>query len=381
MAIAITRPDQASQPKAAKKVTGAETVGKRTFANLFRKPVSTSDLIFFNSQLSLMMEIGIPLTNALRALAEQTGNSVFKGIIRTMLKDLEEGRQLSDAMGRYPEIFDPVFTSMVRAGESGGFLKKTLDGIIVMQEKRQALVTQLRSTLTYPVVLCVMAVAVVIFVLVGILPKFAVIFAGKESILPFNTRFLLAASASLRGYWWAYLSGAAALVGGCYYCLKSPAGEALIDRVLVTAPVVGRLTNKIYTCQLLRTLGHLMESSVTLVQALTVTQPTFRNRYYREFIAELKERVEQGDRFARLFATNPHILESVKQMVATGEEVGDLTRVMLRLAQFYDTEVDRELKMVGAMIAPVALVILGAVVALIVSSVVLPMFRIAGALS
>ncbi len=381
MAIAITRPSGTSPPKTAEKVKSSGTAGKRTFANLFRKPVKTSELIFFNSQLSLMMEIGIPLTNALRAIAEQTGNQVFRGIIQAMLKDLEEGRQLSDAMARYPEIFDTVFASMVRAGETGGFLKKTLDGIIVMQEKRQALVAQLRSTLTYPVVLCVMAVAVVIFVLVGILPKFAVLFSGKESILPFNTRFLLGASASLRAYWWAYLSGVAAVSAGCYYYLKSAAGQTLIDRFLVTAPIVGRLTNKIYTCQLLRTLGHLMESSVTLVQALAVTQPTFRNRYYREFIGELRERVEQGDRFARLFSTNPHILESVKQMVTTGEEVGDLTRVMLRLAQFYDTEVDRELKMVGAMIAPIALVILGAVVALIVSSIVLPMFRIAGALS
>jgi type II secretory pathway component PulF len=326
-----------------------------------------------------MMEIGIPLTNALRAMAAQNKNPVFQEIMVVMLKDLEEGRQLSDAMARYPAIFDSVFTNMVRAGETGGFLKKTLDAIITMQEKRQVLVTQLRSTLTYPVVLCVMSLGVVVFVLVGILPKFRVLFEGKESILPFNTRFLMAASTSLSIYWWGYILAVAAIFAGFACFLRSPRVQSLIDRVLITAPLIGRLTNKIYTCRLLRTLGNLMESSVTLVHALGVTQPTFRNRYYREFVGQLKGRVEEGERFSRFFVSSPYILESVKQMIITGEEVGGLTKVMLRLADFYDTEVDRELKMIGAMISPLALMVMGTVVALIVSSVVLPMFRIAAA--
>lgn len=380
MAIALTQKKLPREPKEIKEPSAAPEKSKSPLSRLFHRTVSSSELIFFNSQLSLMMEIGIPVTNALRAIAEQTQNERFKATVIAMLRDCEEGRQLSDAMGRFPDIFDSVFTSMVRAGETGGFLRKTLDGIIVMQEKRQALMTQLRSTLAYPVILCAMAVAVVIFVLVGILPKFAVLFSGKESLLPFNTRFLMAASASMRGYWWAYLLGLAASAASGYSYVRSRHGQALIDRILITAPVMGRLTNKIYTCQLLRTLGHLMESSVTLVHALGVTQPAFKNRHYRQFVGELKEHVEQGGRFAVLFAHNPYILESVKQMVTTGEEVGDLTRVMLRLAEFYDAEVDRELKMLGAMISPLALVILGVVVALIVSSVILPMFRIAGAI-
>jgi type II secretory pathway component PulF len=328
-----------------------------------------------------MMEIGMPLTNALRALAAQTKNPVFQDIMVTMLKDLEEGHQLSDAMSRYPAIFDSIFTNMVRAGETGGFLKKTLDAIITMQEKRQLLVTQLRATLTYPVVLCVMSFGVVVFVLVGILPKFRLLFAGRESVLPFNTRFLMAASVSLSTYWWGYLLAIAVIFACLAYFLRSALGHSLIDRMLVTAPLIGRVTNKIYTCRLLRTLGHLMESSVTLVNALTVTQPTFGNRYYREFVAQLKGRVEQGERFSRFFVSSPYILESVKQMISTGEEVGELTKVMLRLADFYDTEVDRELKMIGAMISPLALIVMGTIVALIVSSVVLPMFRIAAVVS
>lgn len=379
MAITLTGRRQVSEASEAKESQKVSARGRGSFANLFRKPVSTGELIFFNSQLSLMMEIGIPLTNAIRAVAGQTQNGMFQEILLAMLKDLEEGRQFSDAMMRFPETFNSVYISMIRAGETGGFLRKTLDGIILMQEKRQALITQLRSTLAYPVILSIMCVAVVIFVLVWILPKFAVLFAGKESILPFTTTFLMAASNSLRHYWWGYIVAVAMACAVFCYFIRSPRGQSLIDFILVATPFISKLTNKIYTCQLLRTIGHLLESSVTLVNALTVTQATFSNRYYADFVDKLRQHVEQGGQFSRLFASNPYILESVKQMIATGEEVGDLPRVMLRLAQFYDTEVDQELKTLGSMLEPIALVVLGAVVALIVSSVILPVFRIAGA--
>ena len=343
----------------------------------FIRPVKSGEMIFFTSQLSLMLEIGMPLLQALKAIESQTQNPNLKSVIRAMLLDIEEGHQLSDAMSRHPQIFDGIFISLVRSGETGGFLKKTLDGVVAMQEKRQALITQLRSTMTYPAVLSILAVAVVIFVLISILPKFAVLFEGKESIMPPTTRFLMAASASLRSYWWAYISLSVGFVIGLFVWKDSDWGKAFIDRFLVSTPFLARITNKIYTCQLLRTLGYLMESQVPLMQALQVTQLTFRNRYFTIFIQELIDNVEQGGRFSKPFAGNPYILESVKQMVATAEEVGNLPPVMLRLADFYDAEVDRDLKITASMIEPISLIILGGVVGLIVSSVILPMFKLA----
>ena len=342
-----------------------------------RRPVSTGELIFFISQLSLMMEIGTPLIAALRATAEQNRNSRFKTIIESMIMDIEDGHQLSDAMLHHPRVFDSVFTSMVKAGEAGGFLKKTLDSITAMQEKQKALLTQLRSTLTYPVVLCIMAIGVVIFVLVGILPKFTVLFAGKESVLPFSTRFLMAASASIQKYWWLYLTNLFGILVALKLFLQSRWGKIFTDRLLLTVPVIGPLSNKLYTCRLLRILGNLMDSKVPLIQALEATHSAFSNQYFIRFIDKLKDHVEQGGRFSQPFAANPYIMESVKQMVKTGEEVGNLSKVMLRLADFYDLEVDRELKVIGSMIEPLALIVMGTVVGLIVSSVILPIFRIA----
>ncbi|MGD8504060.1 MAG: type II secretion system F family protein [Syntrophobacterales bacterium] len=345
----------------------------------FGKTIKPSEMIFFCSQLSLMLEIGTPLTSALQALGNQTKNVAFKEIIQKMHQDIEEGRQLSDAMKRHPQVFDEVLMSMIKAGEAGGFLQKILDRIVEMQEKRQALVAQLRSTLTYPAVLCFVGLVVVVFVLVGVLPKFTTFFKGKESILPISTQLLMSMSNSLRAYWWAYIIASV----GCVLALKlwkdSEPGQALMDRFSVSGPMVSKLYNKIYTCQMLRTLGHLMASQVPLLEALGVTRGTIKNRYFKRFIDQITDRVEQGGRFSQPFANYPYILDSVKQMVATAEEVGNLPKVMLRLAKFYDAEVERELKNLAAMIEPIALILLGGVVGVIVASVILPLFRLAHA--
>jgi len=145
----------------------------------------------------------------------------------------------------------------------------------------------------------------------------------------------------------------------------------------VSGPLISNLSNKIYTCQLLRTLGNLMESQVPLLESLGVTRATIKNRYFRHFIDRIIEHVREGGKFSQPFATYPYTLESVKQMVATGEEAGNLPRVMLRLAEFYDVEADRELKNFASMMEPIALIVMGGVVGMIVSSVILPLFKIA----
>lgn len=341
--------------------------------------IKAKEIIFFYSQLALMLEIGSSLTQSLRAVGAQTKNPVFKEIIDVLLKDIEEGRQISDAMRRHPKVFPKITISMIKAGETGGFLKDTIERIVEMQEKRQEFKAQLRSTLTYPAVLSLLGFVVVVFVLVGILPKFMVLFEGKESLLPVTTRFLMSLSNSLKTYWWAYVAAGVGLVAGGKLWFSSNAGHALVEKVAISTPLFARLTNKIYTAQLLRTMGNLMDSKVPLLEALDVTRATFGNRYFRAFVDEIKENIEQGGKFSRPFASNPYILESAKQMVATGEEAGNLATVMLRLAKFYDTEVEREIKTVSSLIEPLALIILGGVIGMIVASVILPMFRIASA--
>jgi type II secretory pathway component PulF len=350
------------------------------FLRGLRKPVKSRELMFFTSQLSLMLEIQTPLTKALKAVGDEIKNPAFKAVVTDLHQNIEEGFQLSDALKRHPRVFDNKFVSMVKAGETGGFLEKILNRIVEMQERRQELITQLKSALTYPAVLCVFGLLVVVFILVFVLPKFTAFFKGKESILPWTTRFLMAASASLQHYWWVYILATVSLVLGFIFWNKSVQGRALIDRFFVSTPLISGLSNKIYTCEMLRTLGNLMESHVPLLEAIKVTTPTIWNQHYRRFLDEISNTVDQGGRFADPFAANPHIPQTVKQMVSIGEEVGKLPMVMLRLAQFYDTEIEQELKKLAAMIEPLALIVMGGVVGLMVSSVILPMFKLSQAL-
>jgi len=283
-------------------------------------------------------------------------------------------------MKLHPRIFNDQFVSIVKGGEIGGFLDKALDRIVTMQEKRMALTNQVKLALTYPAFLCVIGFVVVVFILVGVLPKFTAFFAGKESILPWTTRFLMMLSHTVRHYWWAYLPSTFAAVLGAILWLKSTPGRALRDRLLVGGPLVSGLANKIYTCEMLRTLGHLLESDVPLLEALHVTRPTIWNLYYRRFVDEISDNVDRGGRFSLPFAGNPHIPRTVKQMVVIGEETGRLPYVMLRLASFYDIEIEHELKKFAARIEPIALIVMGAVVGVIVSSIILPLFRLSQAL-
>lgn len=380
MAITINhkKPDLSPKSVPARPKAVAQRLPRIT--HLFSKPIKAGEVIFFTSQLSLMLEIGTPLKNALAAIRTQTKNDAFKKVIHTMVQDVEGGRQLSEAMKRHPRLFNSVFISLVKAGETGGFLHEILLRIVEMQEKRQMLLTQIRSALTYPIFLCILGFVVVVFVLVGVLPKFTAVFEGKEQILPLTTRFLMALSASLQGYWWVYLMGCTGLVLGLKLFKDSAQGQTLIDWSSIKLPLIARLSNKINTCSMLRTLGHLMESAVPILQALDVTRDTIKNRYFGQFIEQIQEHVRQGGKFAQPFSNYPFILDSVKQMVATGEETGDLPNVMLRLAKFYDAEVDRELKTISSMIEPMALIVMGAVVGVIVSSVILPLFKLAHAL-
>jgi type IV pilus assembly protein PilC len=383
--MAITLSTKATLPRS--KQRGASSARLRSFreqwqdiVSRFRNHVKPRETTVFMSQLSLTLEIGMALKNALEAIGAQTKNPAFKDIIQTVTRDIEEGRQLSEAMRRHPRLFNPVYVSMIKAGETGGFLKGIVDRIVEMQEKRQALMTQIRAALTYPAVLCVLGILVVIFILVSVLPKFTRFFEGKEEILPFTTRFLMALSASLQGYWWAYVLGAAGLVVGIKWWKDSPPGQAMMDLFYVKGPLLSGLCNKIYTCQMLRTLGHLMQSQVPLLEALNVTRSTVKNRYFARFVSDITSHVEQGGKFAQPFSSYPYITETVKSMVATGEEAGRLSPVMLRLAEFFDSEVDQEMKKLSSMIEPLALIVMGGVVGLIVSSIILPMFKLARAL-
>ena len=343
--------------------------------NLSRR-ISTRELIFFTGQLSLMIEIGTPLNVGLSSIARQVKNPMFKQAITNILADVEAGTLLSTAMGQYPQIFSDVYVSLIKAGENSGELKDMLDRSVLVQEKQEKFLATLKKAMTYPLILCCVSVAVVIFLLTFVFPRFAVLFEEIEDILPASTKVLLYLSKSIRSSWLL----AAVLIGisvlGIYTFAKSTKGRLLIDKLKMSLPVVDKLFIRIYLVQMMRTLGFLMGCNVPLMEALQITRRGVNNQIFVRFIDQTTRNLEEGKGMALAFTESEFIPESAKQIVITGEETQNIAKVMLRLSDYYENEIDDQMKKFATIIEPVLLIIMGVVVGGIVMSLILPIFKL-----
>lgn len=366
--MSISRRSKAGKPSEKKK------------KSLFIRSVKQKELFFFLSQLSMMLDVGISLSRAIETIQRQSTNPYFKEILETMFRDIEEGHQLSDAMRRHPQVFKSIYVNMIRSGETGGFLPNVIDSIIDSLEKKQAIRSRLRTAVTYPLVLCGLAILVTLFVLIGILPKFMVFFEGKYHILPVTTRVMMGISFFLRSYWWACILGGIGLLAGIKLYLSSLAWRRHMDWLVIHFMLFSKISNAIFTGIFLRTLGNMLVNGIPLAEAISISGSTIENAYYRQYVENIRINIEEGGNFSTGFAANKHIHASVKQMISVGEDVGKLAPVMLKLAQMYETQTDQDLKQFTSLIEPVALIFMGFVVWVIVSSIVLPMFRLAGAM-
>jgi type II secretory pathway component PulF len=324
--------------------------------------ISTRELIFFTSQLSLMIEIGTALNVGLDSIAKQIKNPMFKQVITDIIADVEGGSLLSDAMGKYPRIFSNVYVSLVKAGENSGELKQMLDRAVTVQEKQEKF---LATTVT-----------VVIFLLTFVFPRFAVLFEEIEDILPASTKFLLYLSTTIRSSWLSAVILAGIIVGGIYIFAKSRTGRLLIDRLKMSIPVLADACIRIYLVQMMRTLGFLMLCNVPLMDALRITRAGINNLIFTRFIDETTNHLKEGRGMSLAFIESSFIPESAKQIVKTGEETQNIAKVMLRLSDYYEGEIDDQMKKFATIIEPALLIVMGVVVGTIVMSLILPIFKL-----
>jgi type II secretory pathway component PulF len=346
----------------------------------FHSKVSTKEIIFFTSQLSLMVEIGTPLNVSLSTIAKQIKNPEFRQAVTKIISEVEKGRMLSDALGIYPHIFSDVYISLIKAGENTGQLKDMLDRVVAVQEKQEKFVGMLKQALTYPVILCFVSVAVIIFLLAFVFPRFAVLFKEIEDILPVTTKLLILLSDSLRSHWHI----AAALLGiscwGIYTFIKSNKGRLTFDKLKVNVPILANIYIKIYLTQTMRTLGFLMGSNVPLMDALRIARRGTKNLIFAGFIEKIAENAEEGRGMSLAFTESAFIPENARQIMKTGEETQNLPKVMLRLSDYYEKEIDDQMKRFSTIIEPVLLIMMGTVVGGIVMSLILPIFKLSRAM-
>ncbi|MFK8017939.1 MAG: type II secretion system F family protein [Gammaproteobacteria bacterium] len=338
--------------------------------------VSASDRIFFTEQLALMLETGVSLHNALAALAEQTQSTALRQLLEAVAASVASGRTFSAALADHPDVFDSSYVNLVGAAEKGGFLYEVLEQLRELEDKREAMRNTLTSAAAYPAFLLVFSIAVVLFILWVVFPKFGQMFTSIYDQLPGTTKTLMWMSDTLRYRWPLILGGVSAAGLLLRAWASSDAGRALLDRWRLRLPGLKQIFVPIYLIQILRTMGLSLNHGVPLVDTLNSCRELVNNRAIAGFLADVAAAVTEGQPFARAFAQGKFLPPLVTQMVATGDETGNLGKVMVRIADHYEREVERRLDRVTKIAEPMMLLIMGGLVGVIVSALILPIFKL-----
>ena len=341
-----------------------------------RQGPTGKDRIFFTERLALLLETGNPLHASLESLETQTDNPEMGTVIADLRESVAGGRSFSHALREHPEAFPPSYVSLVAAGEHGGFLYKVLERLRELDEKRDELRSTLISSFSYPAFLIVFSVAVVLFVLLVVFPKFGDLFQMIWDKLPITTRFLMTLSAGLREYGAVLLGGAAGAGFLAWRWIASTEGRNALDRLLYRLPVVSDLAVRYQLVQFLYVMSLALGNGVPMLDALRSCREVVASPTFRAFVERLEASVTEGRGISPVFAETDFVPVLVRQMIATGEETGDLALVMGRMAEFYEREWKTRLNVLSKLVEPAMLVIMGLVVGLIVSSLILPIFKL-----
>ena len=298
------------------------------------KKISVTDRMLFTERLALLLETGVSLHPALTTLADQSGNPAFKNVIDKIIADVTEGKPFSEALAKHPQVFDSTYVNLVKASEQGGFMHQVLEQLVTMDEKQQELNSTITSALSYPAFLILFSVGVVIFVLIAVFPKFAEMFSRIRDQLPISTIVLMWMSDMLRFYWYLIIPAFAGSIGGLIYWLKQPKGMLMLDNAKLTMPGVSNIFIQIYMTRLLRVMSISLSNGVSILDTLVACREVIRNSKFREYMIQIENKVIEGKGIAAGFADAPFIPVLVKQMINTGEETGNLAKVMGRVADF-----------------------------------------------
>jgi type II secretory pathway component PulF len=347
------------------------TFGSRT--------VGVTERMIFTERLALLLETGVSLAEALKLLQRQTEDQRAADILAAIAGGVSEGNAFSVALERHPDMFSRTYVSLVAAAEEGGFLPEVLEQLRAMDQKNSELRSNIIAALSYPAFLIFFSIAVVIFVLAVIFPKFEDLFASIHDQLPASTLVLMFLSTVLRKYWWLILpllGGGLALLAAW---LRRPAGKRALDRLKLRTPVIKDIFIQMYLNQTLGVLGMSLANGVPITAALRAAQEVVDNYVFFDFLQTVQRHVNEGRGVAPGFVEEPFIPPMVRQMIATGDKTGNLAKVMTRVAEFYGRELNQRVATLAKVVEPVMLLVMGVVVGLIVISLILPIFKLSRA--
>jgi type II secretion system protein F len=341
-----------------------------------RRRARTADVALFTRQLGDLLKAGVPLNRALRTLAEQTSNQELSGVVSEIEKAVSSGSSLHEALGRFPRLFPPLYASMVRAGEAGGFLEDALRRLASFLEKDQELRSRIASALAYPALLIVIGTFAVGFLMVFFIPRFSEIFKKLGDDLPVPTQIVMAASSFLRDGWPFLLGGLAVAMVLLRRAAETRRGRRVLDRLRLRLPLFGEVVRKSAVARFARTLGTLLKSGVPILEALSISKEALGNAVLRDDVDEAAAGVRQGRSLAEILRRTRSFPPMVTDMIAVGEESGNLDEVLLQVADSYDAQVDRAVRVFVALFEPALLVLMAALVGFVVISMLLPVFSL-----
>ncbi len=341
--------------------------------------VKTRDKVLFSRQLSTLINAGLPLVQALRSVAAQTTSKPLKIVINHLISDVEAGSALAAAMSKYPRVFNRVYLSLIAAGETSGTLDQALERLADQQEKDADVVSKVRGAMIYPLIVLVVMIGVVVYMLVTVLPQVEVLYAdiGSNASLPLPTRVLLAASAFIRHFWpVVILLVAAMFVFGSRWA-RTLGGKTVIDKAKMRAWPIGGLFMKMYMARFSRTGTTLVASGVPLIQVLEITGQAVDNVHIEASLKAATEKVKAGKSLGESLQGDPNFLELVPNMLKIGEQSGSMEQMLGKAADYYEKELDLEIKNIQTIIEPVMMILMGIMAFTIVAAVLLPIYNLA----
>lgn len=346
--------------------------------------VKETDLVLFTRQLATMIDAGIPLVTAMTALyetADPKKQAGLRNVVGDLTSRVQGGESFNQSLLKHPHVFNRLYTSMVKAGETGGLLAEILDRLAGFLEASARLRKKIKSAMTYPIAVISIAFIITIFLIVRVVPVFAEIFKDFGKPLPAPTQFLVDVSDILRGYWWMFIIGAVGLIYGIRAFLKTKTGHELWNRWQLKLPIFGPLTHKICMSRFARTFAQLIRSGVPILETLEIVGGSSGNTVIEGSIKGVSDDVEKGDNLSVALSRKTIFPPMMLRMVAAGESTGKIDEMLEKMADFWDEEIEATLAALTSLLEPILIVILGVIVGGIVIALFLPIFKMSEVVS
>lgn len=339
------------------------------------KKIKTKDKVLFSRQLSTLINAGLPLVQSLRSVANQTTNKPLKVVINSVISEVEAGTAFSVALAKHPRVFNRVYISLIEASETSGTLDQGLERLADQQEKDADIIAKVKGAMVYPLIVLAVMLCVVGFMIIKVLPQVQNIYAGLPGVqLPFITRFLLAISHFVTHFWWivAIVVVLGAIFGSRW--IRTVGGRRVVDKIKMRAWPVGQLFMKMYMARFARTGTTLIGSGVPLIHVLEITADAVDNVYIGDSLKRAIEKVKGGKSLSDAIDNDPNFLVLVPNMLRIGEQSGALETMLAKVAEYYEKEVDNEVKTISTIIEPVMMVLMGIMALTIVAAILLPIY-------